>query len=128
MHIKWRIYFLTLVAYAVVHSLRTMWSAIKSDLSGPPFNYEVTFLGAIDMLVLFVIAICMNILGPKVEVYGPKKCLVVTLTALLVFNTLVGILLNLNITSQWLYVIFFGFGVGVSSSTAWPACLYVKIW
>lgn len=128
MHIKWRIYLLTLVAYAIVHSLRTMWSAIKSNLSGPPFNYEVTFLGAIDMIVLFVIAICMNILGPKVEVYGAKKCLMVTLVALLFFNTLVGILLNLNITSQWLYVIFFGFGIGVSSSTAWPSCLYVRIW
>lgn len=128
MHIKWRIYFLSLVSYAIVHSLRTMWSAIKSNLSGPPFNYEVTFLGTIDMLVLFVIAIFMNILGPKVEVYGAKKCLMATLAALLGFNTLVGILLNLDITSQWLYVIFFGFGIGISSSTAWPSCLYVNIW
>ena len=127
MHIKWRIYMLTLVTYAIVHSLRTMWSAIKSDLSGPPFNYEVTFLGAIDMVVLFVIAIFMNILGPKVEAYGAKKSLIITLSALLVFNTLVGILLNLNITSQWVYVIFFGFGVGISSSTAWPSCLYVRM-
>jgi MFS family permease len=127
MHIKWRIYFLTLVTYAVVHSLRTMWSAIKSDLTGPPFNYEVTFLGTIDMVVLFIIAVFMNILGPKVEIYGAKRCLVVTLGSLLFFNTLVGIFLNLDLTGQWLYVIFFGLGVGISSSTAWPACLYVQI-
>lgn len=66
MHIKWRIYFLTLVSYAIVHSLRTMWSAIKSNLTEPPFDYQVAFLGTIDMVILFVIAIFMNILGPRV--------------------------------------------------------------
>jgi hypothetical protein len=39
MHVKWRIYFVTLVSYAVVHSLRTMWSAIKSNLTTAPFDY-----------------------------------------------------------------------------------------
>jgi MFS family permease len=125
MHIKWRIYFVTLVSYAVVHSLRTMWSAIKSELTTAPFGYQLSFLGTIDMVVLFVIAVFMNILGSKVEHWGARRCLLITLAALLVFNTLVGIFLNLKITAQWLYVVFFGLGVGISSSTAWPSCLYM---
>jgi hypothetical protein len=67
MSAKWRTYFITLFSYAVVHAIRTMWSAIKSNLSEPPFNYEVSFLGTMDMVILFVIAIFMSILGPKVE-------------------------------------------------------------
>lgn len=125
MWVKWRIYFLTLVSYAVTHSLRTMWSALKSTLTTAPFDYELAFLGTIDMVVLFVIALFMNILGSKVERWGAKKALLLTLTALLLFNTLIGIFLNLKFTAQWLYVIFFGLGVGIASSTAWPSCLYM---
>jgi MFS family permease len=77
------------------------------------------------MVVLFVIAIFMNILGSKVEHWGAKRFLVFTLAALIAFNTLVGIFLNLDFTAQWLYVVFFGLGVGVASSTAWPSCLYM---
>lgn len=77
------------------------------------------------MAILFVIAIFMNIIGSKVEHYGPKRCLLITLGALVIFNTLVGIFLNLNLTAQWLYVVFFGLGVGIASSTAWPSCLYM---
>jgi MFS family permease len=125
MSVRWRIYFLTLVSYAVTHSLRTMWSALKSTLTTAPFDYQLAFLGTIDMVVLFVIAIFMNIIGSKVEKWGAKKALVLTLAALLLFNTLIGIFLNLNLTAQWLYVVFFGVGVGVASSTAWPCCLYM---
>lgn len=98
MSVRWRIYFLTLLSYAVTHSLRTMWSALKSTLTRAPFDYQLAFLGTIDMVVLFVIAVFMNILGSKVEMWGAKKALVLTLTALLVFNTLIGVLLNLNFT------------------------------
>jgi MFS family permease len=125
MSVKWRIYFLTLVGYAVTHSLRTMWSALKSTLTTAPFGYELAFLGTIDMVVLFVIALFMNILGSKVERWGAKKALLLTLAALLLFNTLIGVFLNLNLTAQWLYVVFFGLGVGIASSTAWPSCLYM---
>lgn len=126
MSAKWRTYFITLFSYAVVHAIRTMWSAIKSNLSEPPFNYEVSFLGTMDMVILFVIAIFMSILGPKVEEFGAKKALVLTLSALVVFNTSVGVFLNLNFTSKWLYICVFGLGVGISSCAAWPACLYVS--
>ncbi len=39
MHLKWKIYVVTLFTYGTIHSIRTMWSAIKSDLTVPPFNY-----------------------------------------------------------------------------------------
>jgi len=66
MHEKWRIYILTFISYAIIHSIRTMWSAIKSNLTAAPFNYELSYLGTLDMIVLFTIAVFINILGPKV--------------------------------------------------------------
>ena len=66
MNPKWKIYLITLVGYATTHSIRTMWSAIKTDLTSPPFNYQISFLGTLDMVVLFVLAISMNVLGPKI--------------------------------------------------------------
>jgi hypothetical protein len=64
--IKWRVYALTLVSYATIHSIRTMWSTVKNDLTLPPFNYSTNFLGTIDMLALFTIALFINIIGPRV--------------------------------------------------------------
>jgi|688.fasta_scaffold271952_2 MFS family permease len=125
MSAKWRTYFITLFTYAVIHAIRTMWSAIKSNLSEPPFNYEVSFLGTMDMVLLFVIAIFMSIFGRRVEEFGAKKAMIITLSALIFFNTLVGIFLNLNFTSKWIYICVFGLGIGISSCVAWPSCLYV---
>jgi hypothetical protein len=49
------------------------------------------------------------------------------MVVLLVLNTLVAILLNLDLTDQWLYVVFFGLGTGIFSSFGWPACLCVSM-
>jgi hypothetical protein len=43
-----------------------MWSTVKNDLTLPPFNYSTNFLGTIDMLALFTIALFINIIGPRV--------------------------------------------------------------
>lgn len=77
------------------------------------------------MIVLFLIGVCMNIFGHRVSYYGAKKTLVIILSALLVLTNIVGIFLYLNLTEIALYIIFYGFGIGISSSLAWPSCLYV---
>ena len=66
MELKWKVYLIALFSYSTIHAIRTMWSTIKSDLTIPPFNYQVSFLGTLDMVVLFVSAIFMNLLGPKI--------------------------------------------------------------
>jgi MFS family permease len=104
-----------------------MWSAVKSKLTTPPFNYQVQLLGTIDMVVLFTLAISMNIFGPSIEKWGAKNCLIIAMSGLVVFNTLIGVFLNLGLTSEWIYVVFFGLGVGVSSSLGWPSCLCVRV-
>ena len=99
MHLKWKIYLVTLFTYATIHSIRTMWSAIKSDLTVAPFSYQVSFLGTLDMVVLFTLAVSMNIIGPKIEKWGPKKVLMYGLLVLFVLTALVGLFLEMNFTS-----------------------------
>lgn len=125
MHVKWKVYLVTLFSYGTIHSIRTMWSAIKSDLTVPPFNYEVSYLGSMDMVVLFVLAVSMNVMGPKIEKWGPKKVITIAMIALLVLSVLVGLFLALNFTNKAIYAVFFGVGVGVFSSLGWPSCLCV---
>ena len=76
-----------------------MWSAIKSDLTVAPFSYQVSFLGTLDMVVLFTLAVSMNIIGPKIEKWGPKKVLMYGLLVLFVLTALVGLFLEMNFTS-----------------------------
>jgi MFS family permease len=125
MKTKWRVYFIALFSYSTVHAIRTMWSAIKSDLTGPPFDYKVSFLGALDMVVLFVLALFMNLIGPKIEGWGVKRTLIISMIALAILTGIIGFLLDFDFTSPWLYVLFFGVGVGFFSCVGWPCCLWV---
>ena len=122
---KWQIYFIALVSYSTVHSIRTMWSTLKSNLKQDPFYYPISFLSAIDMMVLFSLAIIMNIVGSKIEGWGAKRTAVICLAFLSSFSTLIGILLVLEVTVKWIYAVLFGLGVGVISSVGWPSCLCV---
>lgn len=81
--------------------------------------------GVIDMLVVFTLAISLSTLGHKVEHYGAKKCLLIGMILLIVITTILGILLVEDVTSQFLYIALYGFGVGIFSATGWPSCLYV---
>lgn len=76
------------------------------------------------MVVLFTIAILLNVLGGEVEKYSRRK---------LLFGMLVGLTVNLlilfwlmikEVSSEVLYFIFY-LTVGVLSCLAWPTCLYV---
>ena len=119
------LYLIALFGYSSIHSIRTMWSALKSDLTGDPFDYQVSFLGTLDMIVLFVIAIFMNLFGSKLEAWGIKATLLRSMVALALLTALLGIFLDSGFTSPWLYVLFFSLGVGFFSSVGWPCCLYV---
>jgi hypothetical protein len=44
---------------------------------------------------------------------------------LIVIVFIIGILLLKDVTSKALYVILYGFGIGIISATGWPSCLYV---
>jgi len=44
---------------------------------------------------------------------------------LIVITILIGILLVEDVTSKAVYIILYGFGIGIISATGWPACLYV---
>lgn len=125
MKTKWRVYFIALFSYSTIHAIRTMWSAIKSDLAAPPFDYKISFLGALDMAVLFILALFMNLLGSRIEAWGIKKTLVTSMISLAVLTGIIGFLLDFDFTQPWLYVLFFSIGVGFFSSVGWPCCLCV---
>ena len=122
---KWKIYLICLFSYSTIHGIRTLWSAIKSDLKKSPFEFQIFLLGALDMLVLFVLAISMNLLGSKIEVWGAKRTLVISMACLVVLTFLIGLFLTLDLASPWLYIVFFSVGVGLFSSVGWPSCLCV---
>ncbi len=42
-------------------------------------------------------------------------------------STILGVLLIEDVTSKGLYLILYGFGIGIFSATGWPACLYVYL-
>ena len=124
---KWKIYTICLLSYSTIHAIRTLWSAIKTDLKNPPFNFSVKYLGALDMLVLFVLALGMNCAGSKIESWGSKRTIITSMIALALMTSLIGLFLNLDLTSGFLYIVFFSIGIGLLSSVGWPSCLCVKI-
>ena len=77
------------------------------------------------MIVVFTLAISLSTLGHKVEKYGAKRCLLIGMGILIVFTLIIGIFLVMDVTSKALYVIMYGFGIGIVSATGWPSCLYV---
>lgn len=79
------------------------------------------------MLVLFILALSMNLLGSKIEVWGVKRTVLIAMAGLAVVSFLLGLFLTLGISSPWIYVVFFSFGVGILSSVGWPSCLCVQL-
>lgn len=79
------------------------------------------------MLVVFILAISLSTLGHRVERYGARKCLLIGMLLLIVITTILGVLLVEDVTSKTLYIILYGFGIGIFSATGWPACLYVHL-
>jgi len=77
------------------------------------------------MLVLFVLAVFMNLLGSKIEKWGAKRTVVIAMICLSVLTFLIGICLTFELTSPWIYVVLFAIGVGLFSSVGWPSCLCV---
>jgi hypothetical protein len=67
MHNKWKTFILTFLTYSLIHSVRTSWSSLKFILNSAPYNFSVVFLGTLDMIVLLVLAISLNLFGPKIE-------------------------------------------------------------
>ena len=87
---RWKVYFTSLCSYSTIHTIRTLWSAIKSDLKSDPFDFSIGYLGTLDMLVLFVMAISMNLAGPKIEKWGIKKTITVSMAGLACLTFLIG--------------------------------------
>ena len=128
MHQKWKTYFICLFSYSTIHAIRTLWSAIKTDLKRDPFDFSIGFLGTLDMLVLFVIAVSMNLVGSNIEKWGIKRTLILSMIGLACLTSLIGIFIGLDFTAPWIYVILFSVGIGVLSCVGWPCCLCVSVY
>jgi len=125
---RWVVYTLTLLSYAVIHGIRTTWAAAKKDLAKSPFDFTVAFLGTLDMLLLFSLAIGVSILGPRVTKYGPKKCLMICMVGNIILTALLGMFLALEITYEFVYIILLVIGVAAVSGFGWPSCLCVLLY
>lgn len=121
---KWGIYALTFLTYSLIHSVRTCWASLKTMLEGEPFLFQEEFLGILDMLVLFTLAIFLNIFGHIVQKYPCRRILfpmlaTIVLNMLCLFGGLMG-----GLRSKLFYLVFYG-SFGIVSCLGWPVCLYV---
>ena len=123
---RWKVFIITFITYAFVHSARTSWSSLKYALNSPPYAFEPLYLGTLDTVVLIVLAISLNIFGPMIEKLGAKAFLMKGLIFLAVLLTLLGFLLLLEIENGWPYSIIYPL-IGVGSCVGWPACIFVYI-
>jgi sugar phosphate permease len=57
------IYVLTFLSYALIHSVRTGWSYMKTYMQHEPFNFSTQFLGEIDLVILISLAISLKTIG-----------------------------------------------------------------
>ena len=121
---KWKIFLLTFLSYSLIHAVRTSWSSLKYVLNSPPYGFSAVFLGTLDMIVLLLLAVSLNLFGPKIEEYGPKKFLIRGMIALCLILFLVSILLIEKVSAIWPYAIIYPL-VGIFSCVGWPACLFV---
>lgn len=78
------------------------------------------------MIVVFTLAVSLSTLGHRVERYGARKCLLISMIMLIGLTIILGVLLVEDVTSKALYIILYGFGIGIISSAGWPSCLYVN--
>ena len=83
---KWVIYAVTFLTYSTIHSIRTCWSSLKPFLIKAPYSMSKPTLGLLDMLVLFTLAIGINVFGGLAEKYNCRR---------LLFGTMIGLSINL---------------------------------
>lgn len=121
---KWVIYLVTFFTYSAIHSVRTCWSTLKPMLSKEPYLFSVEYLGTLDMIVLFTLAVCLNVFGSIVEKYSIRKLLAIVQLSVTADLLLLFIFLKMEFTSEALYLIFYGL-MGVLGCLGWPICLYV---
>jgi sugar phosphate permease len=122
---RWKVFIFTFLSYALVHASRTSWSSLKYTLNSTPFSFSPVYLGTLDMMVLFALAVTLVLFGPKVVSRGPKEYLQRGMIAVAIVLVVLGILLVLNVTKRYLYLMIYPL-VGVFSFVGWPACLYVN--
>ncbi len=125
MKAKWKIFLLTFLSYALIHAVRTSWSSLKYVLNLQPFAFSPLFLGVLDMCVLVMLALSLNILGPRCVSFGPKKSLQRGVLGLCVIVFLLGLFLLAEITVKYPYAIIYPL-VGILSCVGWPTCIYVN--
>lgn len=121
---RWKVFAITFLTYALVHSARTSWSSLKYALNSPPYAFEPLYLGTLDMVVLIVLAISLNIFGPMIEKLGAKEFLMKGLVFLAVLLTLLGLLLLMEVENGLPYSIIYPL-IGVGSCVGWPACIFI---
>jgi sugar phosphate permease len=126
MQAKWKIFVVTFFSYALIHASRTSWSSLKYTMNSPPYSFSPVFLGTLDMLVLVVLAIALNLFGPKVVSGGPREYLRKGMVALSIVVTSLGLLLYFTVKMEALYALVYPL-VGLCSFVGWPACIYVLL-
>jgi sugar phosphate permease len=111
---NWKVYILTFVTYALIHSVRTSWSYIKT------FS-----LGELDMIILICLAVSLKTLGWIGEKIGHKNFLLIGMSYLTMTFLLIGILQIVGINQHWVYILLYAM-LGIASCTGWPSCLSVQ--
>jgi hypothetical protein len=77
------------------------------------------------MIILFCLAISLNLFGSKTQKYGPKKFLLAGMATLVILTLTISMFLFMEITSKYVYIAIYGIGIGFTSCVGWPSCLYV---
>jgi sugar phosphate permease len=122
---NWKVYILTFVTYALIHSVRTSWSYIKTFSQGDPLDFSTQFLGELDMIILICLAVSLKTLGWIGEKIGHKNFLLIGMSYLTMTFLLIGILQIVGINQHWVYILLYAM-LGIASCTGWPSCLSVQ--
>lgn len=76
------------------------------------------------MIVLFTLAISLNLLGGLVEKYNNRKLLFITLGGTILNLTILFLMVYTEFNNHLAYLFVYGF-LGILSCLGWPICLYV---
>ena len=68
-------------------------------MNSPPYSFSPVFLGTLDMLVLIILAISLNLFGPKVVSGGPKQYLLKGMIGLSIVVIVLGLFLFFTVES-----------------------------
>lgn len=123
---KWLIYSATYSTYTLIHSVRTCWASLKTVFTDEPYEFSEKYLGILDMVVLFTIAVLLNIFGGQVERYSRRKLIFAIIIGLILDLFILFMLVVKQVTNRALYFFFYML-VGILSCLSWPICLYVLL-